>query len=168
MIPLHLEPSGIKEIKMKSIRRSDREINIQEARELLDNAEYGVLSTVGKDGQPYGVPLSYVYKNNCIYFHCAVDGQKLDNIEHNAKVSFCVVGNTMVLQDKFATEYESAVAFGVASEIVGAERRNALLWLLEKYCPDFIEEGKQYIEQKEKATKCFKIEMHHFSGKARR
>ncbi len=153
---------------MKSVRRRDREITIQESKTILDKAEYGVLSTVDKDGQPYGVPMSYVYKNDCIYFHCALSGQKLDNIENNAKVSFCVVGNTKVLPDKFATEYESAVVFGVASEIKGAEKRSALLWLLEKYCPDFIEEGKQYIEQNDKATKCFKIEIHHISGKARR
>jgi uncharacterized protein len=153
---------------MRTIRRNDRKITVQEARAILDCAEYGVLSTVGKDGQPYGVPLSYVYKNDGIYFHSAVKGQKLDNIEYNAKVSFCVVGNTKVLPDKFATEYESAVAFGVASEVNGTERHNVLLWLLEKYCPDYIEEGKQYIVQKDKATKVFKIEINHISGKARR
>lgn len=153
---------------MKSIRRSDREITIQEAKDLLVNAEYGIMSTVGKDGQPYGLPLSYVYKNDCIYFHCAVSGHKLENIEHNPKVSFCVVGKTKVLPDKFATEYESTVVFGVASEVNGAERYDALLLLLEKYCSDFIAEGKQYIEQKDKTTKVFKIEIDRISGKARR
>jgi uncharacterized protein len=102
---------------MKNIRRKDREITTREAIEILNSAEYGVLSTVGKDGQPYGVPLSYVYRNSSIYFHCALIGQKLDNITDNPKVSFCVVGKTKVLPDKFATEYESAVAFGFASEV---------------------------------------------------
>jgi len=153
---------------MKNIRRSDREITIQEARGLLENAEYGIMSTVTKDGQPYGMPLSYVYKNDCIYFHCAISGHKLENIEHNPKVSFCIVGKTKVLPDKFATEYESAVVFGVASEVNGAERYDALLWLLEKYSPDFIAEGKQYIEQKDKITKVFKIEIDRISGKARK
>lgn len=153
---------------MKQIRRRDREITIQEATEILDKAEFGVLSTVDEDGQPYGLPLSYVYVNNSIYFHCAASGHKLDNIAFNAKVSFCVVGNTKVLPDKFATEYESAVAFGIASEVNGTERHNALLWLLEKYSPSFIEEGKQYIVQKDKVTKVFKIEIDHISGKARR
>jgi len=161
-------PLSRKEIRVKSIRRSDRKITIQEAKKVLENAEYGVLSTVGNDGQPYGMPLSYAYKNNSIYFHCALSGQKLDNIESNAKVSFCVVGKTKVLPDKFGTEYESAVVFGVVSEVKGTERRDALLWLLEKYCHDFIEEGKQYIEQKNKATRVFKVEIRHISGKARR
>ena len=153
---------------MQSIRRKDREISAREAIELLGSAEYGTLSTVGKDRQPYGVPLNYAYKNGCIYFHCALSGQKLDNIADNPKVSFCVVGKTKILPDKFGTEYESALAFGVASEIFGEERYNALVLLLEKYCQDFIEEGKQYIEAKDKVTRVFKIEVSHISGKARR
>lgn len=153
---------------MKEVRRSDREINPQDAKNILDTAEYGILSTVDNDGQPYGVPLSYVHKGESIYFHCAISGHKLENIEHNAKVSFCVVGKTRVLPDKFATEYESAVVFGRASEVNGAEKHDALLWLLEKYCLDFIEEGKRYIEQKDKITKVFKIEIDRISGKARR
>ena len=153
---------------MKSIRRKDREISIQEAAELLASAEYGTLSTVGKDAQPYGVPLSYAYNNGCIYFHCALSGQKLDNITDNPRVSFCVVGTTKILPDQFGTEYESAVAFGVASEIFGEERYDALVLLLEKYCRDFIEEGKQYIEAKDKVTKVIKISVSNIIGKARR
>jgi len=153
---------------MRNVRRKDREIGMQETIELLSNCEYGFLSTVGKDGQPYGVPLSYAYKNNCIYFHCALDGHKIENIENNPTVSFCVVGHTKVLPEKFATEYESAVVFGIASELQGVEKNNALLWLLEKYSPAFIEEGKIYIDQKDKATKVIKIVIDHMSGKARR
>lgn len=152
---------------MKDVRRSDREITLQESKNILDTTEYGILSTVGSDGQPYGVPLSYVHTGESIYFHCAVSGHKLENIEHNAKVSFCVVGKTTVLPDKFGTEYESVVVFGRVSEVSGAERYDALLWLLEKYCADFVEEGKHYIEQKDEITRVFKIDIDRISGKAR-
>lgn len=153
---------------MKPVRRKDREIETSEAFNLLSTCEYGVLSTVDKAGQPYGVPLNYAYKNNSIYFHCARSGHKIENIESNSKVSFCVVGNTNVLPAEFAIKYESALAFGIASEVEGEERYNALLLLLEKYSPEFIEEGKNYIAQKDKATKVIKIEIDHISGKARR
>ena len=153
---------------MKKVRRKDREIETNEAITLLSNCPYGVLSTVDKDDQPYGVPLSYAYKNNSIYFHCALVGHKIDNIENNPNVSFCVVGNINVLSAEFAIKYESAVAFGIASDVKGDERNNALLWLLEKYSPEFIEEGKNYIKQKDKATKVIKIEIENISGKARR
>jgi len=153
---------------MTNIRRKDREITKQEASKLLESAEYGVLSTVDESNQPYGVPLNYVYKNDCIYFHCALIGHKLDNLRANEKVSFCIVGNTRVLPDKFSTEYESTVVFGVATEAFDAERHDALSWLLEKYCSGFIEEGKRFIKQHDKATKVIKINISNISGKAQR
>jgi len=150
---------------MREIRRKDKKIGTDEAIDLLAGCEYGVLSTVDDEGQPYGVPLNYAYKDNCIYFHCALTGHKLDNIFSNPRVSFCAVGETKVLPSEFATEYVSAIAFGVASEVQGAERYNALVWLLEKYSSEFIEEGKKFIEEKDKATKVIKIEIQHISGK---
>lgn len=150
---------------MRKIRRKDKEIGKDEAINLLVKCEYGVLSTIGKDGQPYGVPLNYAYRDNCIYFHCALTGHKIDNIAANPNVSFCAVGDTKVLSSEFSTEYVSAVAFGVASEVQGSERYNALVWILDKYSPEFIEEGKKYIEKHDKATKVIKIEIQHISGK---
>jgi len=153
---------------MRKMRKKNREIEIKEAITLLSKGDYGILSTVGKNGQPFGVPLNYVYKDNSLYFHCARTGHKLENIENNPKVSFCVVGETNILPAEFSTEYESVIAFGVASEAQGKERISALQWLIEKYSPGFIEEGKIYIEKKNKATTVIKIEISHISGKARR
>ena len=135
---------------------------------LLSTGEYGILSTVGEDGQPYGVPLNYVYKNDAIYFHCARVGHKLENIAHNPRVAFCVVGNTKVLPAEFSTEYECAMAFGTASEVAGDEWHNALVWLIEKYSPAFMEEGQIEIAKKAKVTTVIKIDIDHVSGKARR
>ncbi len=150
---------------MREMRRKDKEIGTDEAINLLTKCEYGVLSTVGNDGQPYGVPLNYAYKDNCIYFHCALKGHKIDNIDDNPKVSFCTVGNTEVLPSEFSTNYVSAVAFGVASEVQGTERYDALLLLLKKFSPGFMEEGKKYIEKLDKVTKVIKIQIQHISGK---
>jgi hypothetical protein len=150
---------------MRKIRRKDKEIGTDEAINLLAECEYGVLSTVDNNGQPYGLPLNYAYKDNCIYFHCALAGHKIDNIDNNPKVSFCVVGNTKVLPSEFSTDYVSAVAFGVASEMQGTERYDAFVLLLEKFAPDFMEEGRKYIEKLDKVTKVIKIEIQHISGK---
>lgn len=141
---------------MKKLRRKDRQITIEEAKGLLIKAEYGILSTVGADGQSYGVPLNYVYKGDAIYFHCALAGHKLDNIKSNPKVSFCVVGNTKVLPSKFSAEFIIAVAFGIATEVQGEECHDGFLWLLEKYSPEYIEEGKKCIDKKSKPTKLIK------------
>jgi nitroimidazol reductase NimA-like FMN-containing flavoprotein (pyridoxamine 5'-phosphate oxidase superfamily) len=150
---------------MRKMRRKDKEIGTDEAINLLAECEYGVLSTVDNNGQPYGLPLNYAYKDNCIYFHCALAGHKIDNIDNNPKVSFCVVGNTKVLPSEFSTDYVSAVAFGVASEVQGTERYDAFVLLLEKFAPDFMKEGRKYIEKLDKVTKVIKIEIQHISGK---
>ena len=150
---------------MKGLRRKDKQITDEEARELLTTAEYGVLSTVSPEGMPYGVPLNYVYLDDAIYFHCARTGHKLDNLKDNPDVSFCVVGDTEVLPSEFSTNYESVIVFGRASEVEGAEWYVGLMGLLKKYSPDFLEEGKQYIEKLKNATTVIKIDVQHISGK---
>ncbi len=153
---------------MHPVRRKDRIIPAEEVVEILTAGEYGYLATVDEHGQPYGIPLSYVYWQQAIYFHCALTGHKLDNLAQQSKVSFCVVGKTKVLPDRFGTEYESAVIIGVAGEVHGEERQAALVALLEKYCRDYLEEGRRYIKNKEKATRVFRITVASLSGKARK
>ncbi|MFW2365967.1 MAG: pyridoxamine 5'-phosphate oxidase family protein [Desulforhopalus sp.] len=150
---------------MRELRRKDKQMSPEKARELLTGAEYGILSTVGADGQPYGIPLNYVYRDDIIYFHCALEGHKLDNLESNPKVSFCAVGDTEILAAEFSANFTSIVAFGIASEAKGEERYKGFLWLLEKYSPEYLEEGKEYIAKLEKVTKLIKIEVQHMSGK---
>jgi len=118
---------------MKELRRKDRAITEEEASVLLNNSEYGVLSTVSETGEAYGVPLNFCVIDNCIYFHCAVEGEKIDNIEHNKYVSFCTVGRTEVLPDKFGTIYESVIVAGTAEEVFDTDKQIALEGLLQKY-----------------------------------
>jgi uncharacterized protein len=150
------------------MRRSDRAMPQNDAKALLQNGECGVLSTVSADGQPYGVPVSYCFTENVIYFHCAIEGHKVENIKKNNKVSFCVVGRTEVLPDKFSTKYESVIVFGKAIEIAGDEKREALLQLINKYSQGFIENGLKYIKEASDKTKVYKILTESITGKARR
>lgn len=151
----------------KQIRRKDREISTDEAKQILKKGEYGVLSTFG-DEYPYGVPVNYVYFNDCIYFHCAKEGHKLNNIEVNPNVSFCVVGKTKLLPEKFSTIYESAIIFGRARLVEGEEKKNALLELIKKYSAEYIESGIEYINRAIENTNVVKIEILNLTGKARR
>ena len=152
---------------MKSMRRVDRQMTEAEAKELLERGEFGILATVDSTGQPYGVPLNYVYFNDAVYFHCALIGKKLNDIAANPQVCFTVVGNTQVLPDKFATNYESVMVFGAAA-IVEASDRNAMFEaLIQKYSPAFIEAGHAYIEKFQAATQVVKISVAHITGKRR-
>lgn len=157
----------------KEMRRQDRRLDDSEAIRILEEGEYGILSINGvadsaADSYAYGLPLSYVYSNGSIYFHCAVEGQKLESIRHNNKVSFCVVGKTTPLPQDFAVNYESTIAFGRATEIFEEEKQAALEALVAKYSPAFTKEGLEYIRKGSGATRLFKIEIAHMTGKARR
>jgi nitroimidazol reductase NimA-like FMN-containing flavoprotein (pyridoxamine 5'-phosphate oxidase superfamily) len=151
----------------REIRRQDRKIDNEQAAAILEAGQYGVLSTTGSNGYAYGVPLSYVYSNGIIYFHCAPEGQKLDNIEHNNKVSFCVVGATELLPAMFSTNYESVIIFGKASEVFDDEKQAALEAIIKKYSPGFMEKGMKYISASSGKAKVIKIEIEHMSGKSR-
>lgn len=152
----------------KEMRRKDREIFSEGIEEILIHGEYGTLSTISDDGYPYIVPLNYIYYNKCIYFHCAKEGYKLQNIEKNNKVSFCVVTGTEVLPSKFSTKYKSVIAFGTASEVTDDLKETILIQLIDKYSHNFLDEGKKYIEKAKDNTKVMKIEIQHITGKARK
>lgn len=152
----------------REMRRKDRQMDDVEAVALLKKCTYGVLSVIGEHGYAYGVPLSYVYLNGAIYFHSANEGAKLDCIRANEQVSFCVVGDTNTLPDKFSTEYESVIVFGRAEETDEGEKNEALLGLLEKYSNYFFDKGIKYIQSAGDITTVIKITVDHMTGKARR
>lgn len=152
----------------REVRRKDRKLEDKDIVEILNNNNYGVLSSVSEDGYPYGVPLSYIYFNDSIYFHGSTKGHKFDNITNNDKVSFCVVGKTQVLPDEFSTKFESVIIFGRAIEIFDDEKNMALLEIINKYSPDYIEQGKEYISKASKATRVAKINVEHITGKAKK
>lgn len=160
--------SGETKAMARAPRRSDRTIASEEAAALLAGGLYGVLSTVGPDGLPYGVPLSYIVRDGAIYFHCANDGRKLEHLDARPAVSFCVVGKVRTLPRHFATEYESAIASGRASRVEGEEKRLALVGILEKYSPEFMPEGQKYLAAKIDAVTVVRIDIDTLSGKARR
>ncbi|QLY40636.1 hypothetical protein HF295_07175 [Hujiaoplasma nucleasis] len=98
----------------RDLRRKDKRMDKETTLDLLEKAEVGVLSTLGKDGYPYGVALNYVYLNQKIYFHCAKDGHKLDNINYHDKVSFSIYDDVQIKGKALTTYYRSLVVFGKA------------------------------------------------------
>ncbi len=152
----------------KKVRRVDRKIDDKEALVILTKGEYGILSMSTPDYEGYGIPLNYVFDRNKIYFHCAVDGKKLDYLRSNNKVSFCVVGHTQIMPSKFGTLYESCIVSGLLSEVDGDEKRNALMLIIEKYSNDFVEEGKEYIKKLYDKTKVLRLSIKSITGKSRK
>lgn len=133
--------------------------------QLLRDGEYGILSTVGPDLYPYGVPMNYVYLDNAIYFHGASEGHKHENIKSNDKVSFCIIGRTNVIAEKFTTNYESIIVFGDITSATGEEKLKALFAMVEKYSPTYSEKGKDILVKMSDKIKVLKLNVKHISGK---
>ena len=151
------------------VRRADRQIPPEDTIAVLKSADYGVLSTVSSDGSPYGVPLSFVYTGDVIYFHCAPEGHKLDNILQNPEVCFCAVSQAETLADKFSVRYASATVFGKAEVVKDDdEKRAALVALVQKYSPGHIPAGMDYINRDFHKPLVVKITIQKMSGKSRK
>lgn len=154
-----------------NIRRQDRLLDEESACRLLRNGEYGVLSMIDQNYDAYGIPINYVYDEiaDCIYYHCAKDGRKLQSILLHPQVSFCVIGNTNVISSKFTTEYESIIISGHLNRVSNDEElRHALRLFLSKYSPDEVEVGMMYADKSLNRTDILKLTPTQMSGKSKK
>lgn len=140
------------------MRRKDREMSSEFGLEVIERAQYGVLSMVDEKGDPYSIPLSIVRKGDFLYFHSAKEGKKVELLERELKVMVVFVGNVAVPElysneeleeiskDKgaaaalastvFTTEFESAVVSGNVRIVQEKEEKiEALRLICEKYTP---------------------------------
>ena len=119
------------------MRRKKQALSPAACDAILQAGTSGVLALSGADGQPYAVPLSYVYHEGKVYFHCARAGHKLDLLNQNPKASFCVIGQDQVVPEKYTTYYRSVILFGTVRRLTaGEEKRAAILALARRYSPD--------------------------------
>lgn len=123
-------------MEFRKMRRKNQDIPQEECIEILKRGTAGVLAVQGDHEYPYAVPLSFVYREGKLYFHCAREGHKLDALRRSAKASFCVIDQNRIVPEEYTTYYRSVIAFGQA-EVVNdpQEQHDALLLLAEKYCP---------------------------------
>lgn len=149
------------------VRRQDRLLPLDRAEALLRGQEWGVLSVCGADGAPYGLPLNYVWDGHrSLYVHCAPEGRKLRCLDHERRVSFCIVGNVNLLPAKFTTEYESVVLTGIAvRHLDDEEKRHALELLLEKLSPSDKAVGMQYAAASFHRVEILRLDIDSWSGK---
>ncbi len=151
----------------REMRRKGQQLSERECAEILEKSSSGVLAVSGDDGYPYAVPLSYVFSDGKIYFHCAKQGHKLDCIKKNSKVSFCVISQDNVIQSEFRTMYRSVIVFGRARILEDeSEIFNSIMTLSKKYSPDIAEEEHlAEIERFKKALCMVEITPEHITGK---
>ncbi len=148
------------------MRRKDKQINdITAIEDILSRATVCRLGLC-ENNQPYVVPLSFGYKDNTLYFHCAGQGKKLDILRKNNNVCFEIDIDCEIIKADQACDwgmkYKSVIGFGKAVFVEDAEsKREALNIIVQNYSEGVFD----YSEEDVKKTVIIKVEIESMTGK---
>ena len=94
--------------------RKKQQLPETECVEILKTQLRGVLSVMGDDGYPYGVPINHYYceEDGKLYFHGGTKGHKVDALRRHGKASFCVYDAGSRRDGGWALTVRSVIVFG--------------------------------------------------------
>ncbi len=150
----------------RKMRRIKQQISDEECIRVLKEQPRGVLSMLGDDGYPYGIPLDHLYmEDGHIYFHGAKEGHKIDAISGCDKVSYCVYDQGYRKEGEWALNINSVVVFGRIRIVEDEEKKKEIcIKLLKKFSDD-----EAYIEHEMKnafpRVNCLELIPEHMTGK---
>ena len=157
------------------MKRKRQLLSENESVEILKRGTSGVLALSDPDNQnyPYAVPLSYVYSDGRIIFHCALRGYKTDIINKNPKASFCVVDADDVHGEQLTTYFRSVIVFGTVRIVTDESEKIKLLDILgEKYQKDIGKDPEELRQKREEEirkalgrTAVLVLDAEHMTGK---
>lgn len=122
----------------RKMRRFKQQITDSECKKLLKSEWRGVLSLLGDDSYPYGVPMNFYYSESehKIYFHSALQGHKIDAIKKHNKASFTIFTQAGKKENHWSLNFNSVIAFGKISIVSDRElAKEKVISLAKKYFP---------------------------------
>lgn len=98
----------------RELTRVKQKLSQEECVELLKKETRGVLSVLGEDDYPYGMPMNHWYneEDGKLYFHCGKVGHRLDALRKHNKVSFCTYNEGKREDGEWAYKVKSVIVFG--------------------------------------------------------
>ena len=154
-----------KEMIFRPMRRFKQELPEQECRDILANAYRGTLSVIGDGGYPYALPINFLYADGHIWFHCALEGHKMDAIRACDKACFTVLTEPVKEENDWWYHVKSVICFGrlrIVSD--DAERLTRLRQLGAKYFPEGYDINADIMKNGPHAA-VLDFEIEHLSGK---
>ena len=151
----------------REMLRKKQALCLEECKEILKTENRGVLSVMGENGYPYGMPMNHFYseEDGCIYFHCGKMGHRLDALKENDKVSFCVYDQGFRRENEWAWNVKSVIVFGRMDVLFDAK---LIMDICEKLSYKFTDDT-AYIEKElkesTKNTLLLRLTPEHISGK---
>ena len=98
----------------REMMRKKQQLSKEECIEILKTELRGILSVLGDDDYPYGMPINHYYceQDGKIYFHGGKKGHKIDAMKHHEKASFCVYDEGFRKEGEWALNIKSVIVFG--------------------------------------------------------
>lgn len=98
----------------RELVRKNKQLSNEACIEVLNTETRGVLSVLGDDDYPYGMPMNFWYneEDGNIYFHCGNIGHRLEALQKHNKVSFCVFDQGVKEDNGWAYKVKSVIIFG--------------------------------------------------------
>ena len=153
-------------MEFRPMRRMRQQLSKEVCDKILRNATSGTLALLGDGNYPYAVPLSFVYCGNCIYFHSAKSGHKIDAIRREDKASFCVISKDEIHGEEYTTYFSSVIAFGRISIVTSpVEKLEGVKLLGRKYNPNDEEGLSREIEKSLAHMELLRFDIEHLTGK---
>ena len=151
----------------RKMNRIKQQLSREESIAILKAEPRGVLSLIGDNGYPYGIPMDHWYceKDGCLYFHCGKKGHKIDAIHGCDKASFCVMDQGYRKEGEWALNIKSVIVFGRIQFVEDfGEAMSIVRQLSLKYTGD-IDYIDWEIQQSGKNTMVFRLVPEHITGK---
>ncbi len=151
----------------RKMRRFKQQISDEECIRILREEPRGVLSMIGDDGYPYGIPLDHWYceDDGKIYFHGAKEGHKLDAISKCDKVSFCVYDQGFMKEGEWALNIRSVVVFGRISLVTDTDKARKICDAICRKFTDDEEYIRKELEHALPRVQCLELTIEHMTGK---
>ena len=151
----------------RRMARIKQQIPDEECIRILKEQKRGVLSVLGDDGYPYGVPLNHWYndEDGCLYFHGGMQGHKIDALKRCDKVSFCVLDDGYRKEGDWALTFKSVIVFG---KVRFVEDHAEALDICRKLSLKFLQDTAEIeamIQRSGSRVLCFALVPEHMTGK---
>lgn len=149
----------------RQMRRIKQQLPDEECVKILEEEPRGILSVLGENDYPYGLPLDYVYHDNKIIFHSALEGHMYDSIKKQDKVSFCVIDKGQKVENQWYYIFKSVIIFGKIRVVKDEKERLFNLRILgNKYFPTE-EYTEDEINKAFERTLVLELDIEHMTGK---
>ena len=148
------------------MRRKEKEIlDREEIESIIKKADVCRLG-LSDNNIPYIVPLNFGYKENCLYFHTAKVGKKMDMIKTNNMVCFELdIDHEVVRAENpcdWNMKFQSVIGYGKAFVLTDAEeKRRALDVIIEHYSGQTDEYAEKLVDR----LAVIKVEIESMTGK---